>query len=307
MIENYLLHLFIIICIYAILAMSLNIALGFTGLLNLGHVAFYAIGAYTSALLALNFGVPFWVGMVAGGLLATAFGYLLSFPTLKLKGDYLALGTLGFAIIIEAFLKNWTWLTRGPLGLPGIPKPELFGYPIRTLGSYALLVLALAIVTYVILRLIIDSPFGRVLKAVRDDEIAAKTLGKNTFRAKACALMISAFFAGIAGALYAHYITFIDPTSFSILETILVFSMVLIGGTGSLLGSIAGAALLVLLPEPLRFLPLPSSIIGGMRQAIYALLLILVIMKRPQGLLGEDMFHKMWSGAKARFTRKVAE
>lgn len=300
MIEAYFLHLFIIVCIYAILSASLNLAVGYTGLLNLGHVAFYAIGAYTSALLVLNFQIPFWIGLVAGALVAAVFGYLLSFPTLKLKGDYLALGTLGFSIIVEAVLKNWTSLTRGPLGLPGIPKPELFGFAFSSLLAYALLVLVLAGIAYFVLVLVVNSPFGRVLRAVRDDELAAMTMGKDTFKSKAKALTLSAFFAGVAGSLYAHYITFIDPTSFSIMETILVFSMVLVGGTGSMRGSVAGAVLLILLPEPLRFLPLPSSIIGGMRQAIYAVLLILVVLKRPQGLLGEDTFHGMWDGLRKK-------
>lgn len=290
----YALHLFILICTYSILSMSMNLALGYTGLINLAHVAFFAIGAYTSALLAVTFGVPFWIGLIAGGLLAALFGYLLSYPTVRLKGDYLVLGTLGFSIIVEAVLKNWNSLTRGPLGIPGIPKPEIFNLVFSSLESYALLSLAIATITMIILYLVATSPFGRVMKAVRDDEIAAKTIGKNTFLVKAKVLALSAFFAGIAGSLYAHYITFIDPGTFSILEVVLVLSMVLIGGTGSLWGSIAGAALLILLPEPLRFLPLPSAIIGGMRQALYALLLIVVIMKRPQGLLGEDTLHKFW-------------
>lgn len=287
MIEAYFLHLVVMVCIYAVLAMSLNLAIGYTGLLNLGHVAFFAIGAYTSALLALGLGVPFWLGLVAGALLAALAGYLLSFPTIRLKGDYLALGTLGFSIIMESVLKNWSSLTRGPLGLPGIPKPSLFGFAFTPLWSYALLAVLVALGTFLFLRLVAESPFGRVLRAIRDDEVAAKTLGKDTVRAKTAALTLSACFAGVAGSLYAHYISFIDPSSFSLAQTILLFSMVLIGGTSSLLGSVAGAALLILLPEPLRFLPLPSSIIGGMRQALYALLLILVILKRPQGLLGE--------------------
>jgi branched-chain amino acid transport system permease protein len=292
MIEAYLMHLLIIICIYVILAASLNLAVGYTGLLNLGHVAFYAVGAYTSALLALNFNIPFWFGLIAGGLLAALFGFLLSYPTLRLKGDYLALGTLGFSIIIESVLKNWTSLTRGPLGLPGIPKPELFGFVFSSLESYTLLALALATLTFFILFRLGKSPFGRLLRAIKDDEIATKTVGKDTFATKAQALAVSAFFAGIAGSLYAHYITFIDPTSFSITETILVFSMVLIGGTRSMWGSLAGAILLVLLPEPLRFLPLPSSIIGGMRQALYAALLIIVIRWRPDGLISEETLKK---------------
>lgn len=284
MIENYLLHLFILVCIYAALSMSLNLAIGYTGLLNLAHVAFYAVGAYASALLALNLGAPFWLSFLAAGVLAGVFGYLLAYPTVRLKGDYLVLGTLGFAIITEAILKNWTALTRGPLGIPGIPKPELFGIAFNSLQAYALLALVFAVLSYVLLSLVVRSPFGRILRAIRDDEIATKSLGKDTFTAKAKALALSACIAGFAGSLYAHYISFIDPTGFGILEMVLILAMVFVGGTGSLTGSILGAALLVLLPEPLRFLPLPSGIIGGMRQALYALLLVLIVLKRPQGL-----------------------
>ncbi|MBR9692752.1 branched-chain amino acid ABC transporter permease [Candidatus Woesearchaeota archaeon] len=298
MIETYLLHLFIIACLYVILTTSLNLAIGYTGLLNLGHIAFYAIGAYTSSLLALNFGVPFWIGALAGATLAAIVGYLLSYPTIKLKGDYLALGTLGFSIIVESVLKNWVSLTRGPLGLPGIPKPSIFGFAIDTIPKYALFGLILAVLVYIVLEIVVRSPFGRVLQAIRDDEMAAKTLGKDTFNAKAKALALSAFIAAIGGSYYAHYVTFIDPTFFSILETILIFSMVIVGGTASMLGSVAGAVLLTLLPEPLRFLPFPSSIIGGMRQALYALLLVLVIRWRPQGLIGENTFKKFKNGVK---------
>ena len=288
MIETYLLHLFVLVCIYAILSMSLNLALGQGGLLNLAHVSFYAIGAYTSALLALRFGIPFWIGMVAAALLAAAFGFLLAFPTLRLKGDYLLVGTLGFSIIIEAFLKNWIGLTRGPLGLPGIPKPVLFGFSFGPLLRYALLALIIALLVYAVLRIVIRSPYGRVLRAVRDDELAAAALGKDAFRIKTKALMLSAAIAGAAGALYAHYISFIDPGTFTISETILLLSMVFVGGERSLRGAVAGSTLLILLPELLRFLPLPSSAIGALRQALYALLLILVLRLRPQGLLPEE-------------------
>lgn len=298
MIENYLLHLFIIICAYAILSTSLNLALGYTGLLNLGHVAFYAVGAYTSALLALKLGAPFWVALLAAGVLAALFGFLISFPTVKLRGDYLVVGTIGLTIIVESVLKNWTSLTRGPLGLPGIPKPELFGFTFNTLPRYAILALLLAGLTWLVLALIVRSPFGRIIKAVRDDEVAAKTLGRDTRRVKTTALVISAFFAGVAGSLYAHYITFIDPSSFSLIEMVLILSMVLVGGTGSLLGSVLGAVILILLPEPLRFLPLPSSVIGGLRQALYALLLIIIVMRRPQGIIGEDTLHE-WRSKRA--------
>lgn len=287
MIEAYLLHLLVLIGIYIILAISLNFAMGVTGLLNIGHVAFYAIGAYTSALLTTGLGVPMWAGLIAGGLLAALSGILLSLPTRKLKGDYLALATLGFVIIVEAVLKNWASLTNGPMGVPGIPKPEIFGITLSSTLSYLVLVLIFVGITYVFLKHLTDSPYGRVLKAIRDDELVAKALGKNTPRFKMSALAISAFFAGIAGSLFAHYISFIDPTGFSVMESVLIISMIIVGGLGSIEGSILGTVIILLLPEPLRFLPLPSYAIGALRQILYASLLMLLLVIKPRGLLGD--------------------
>ena len=283
----YIENLFILGGIFSILSVSLNLSMGYTGLFNLGHAAFFAIGAYVSALLVLGLGLPFWVAILVAGLFAAAMGYMVSVPARRLRGDYLALGTLGFAFIVEAVLKNWTDLTRGPLGIPRIPKPELFGYVFSGLESYLLLTLAFLAVTVFVVHRTVNSPFGRVLKAVREDETAAQALGKNTLRYKSLALSISAFFAGIAGSLYAHYITFIDPTSFSFPVLILLLSMVIIGGTASIRGSVAGAFLLILLPEPLRFIGLPSNLIGAGRQMIYAVLLLAILLRRPQGLFGE--------------------
>ena len=284
--EAYLVHLLILIGIYAILSISLNLAMGFTGLLNIGHVAFYGVGAYTSALLALNFGLSFWGGLLIGGIVAGLFGLLLAIPTIRLRGDYLAIATLGFAIIVENIFRNWTGLTRGPLGLPGIPKPHLFNITFSG-NSYLVLVLVFLLITYLFIRHIVKSPYGRVLKSIREDELVTASLGKNVVKYKTQALMLSAFFAGVAGSLYAHYITFIDPSSFSVLESILIISMVIVGGLASVEGSIIGAVILILLPEPLRFLPLPSFAIGALRQMIYAGLLILLLIKRPQGISGE--------------------
>src|SRR3989344_4857235 len=289
--EAYVIHLLILVGIYIILAISLNLAMGFTGLLNIGHVAFYGIGAYTSALLALNLGVPFWLGLLVGGLIAALFGLLLAIPTLKLKGDYFAIATLGFAVIIENIFRNWISLTGGPLGLPGIPKPSLFGFTFSGF-SYLILVAFFVFLTYIIIKHITDAPFGRVLKAIREDELATSSLGKNIVKYKTQSLGISAFFAGIAGSLYAHYITFIDPSSFTILESILIISMIIVGGLASIRGAVVGAIILVLLPEPLRFLPLPSFAIGALRQMIYAGLLVYLLIKKPKGILGEFTFKK---------------
>lgn len=286
MFSAYLIHLLILIGIYLILAVSLQLAVGFAGLLNLGHIAFYCVGAYVSALLAL-LGLPFWLCFLSAGIIAMLFGFLLSLPTNKLKGDYLALATLGFSFVIYALALNWTSLTRGPLGLPGIPKPALFGFTFSSNLSFLILTFVIVLVSYFIIKKIILSPFGRVLQAVRDDELAARILGKNTFKIKSYALGISAFFAGLAGSLYAHYITFIDPSSFTLLQLIPVIAIVIIGGLASLKGTIIATIILVLLPEPLRFIGFPSSIVGPVRQVIYALFLLLILIYKPKGFYGK--------------------
>lgn len=286
MIQAYIIHLLILIGIYLILAISLQLAMGFTGLLNLGHIAFYAVGAYTSALLALN-GFPFWFCFLSAGVIAMLSGFLLAFPTNKLKGDYLALATMGFSFVVYAIALNWTGLTRGPLGLPGIPRPYLFGISFSDNLSFLILTALIALISYLVIKKITSSPFGRVLEATRDDELAARVLGKNTFRIKSISLMVSAFFAGIAGSLYAHYITFIDPSSFTLLQLIPVLAIVIIGGLASLKGTVLATIILVLLPEPLRFIGFSSSVVGPARQIIYALILLLILIYRPRGFYGK--------------------
>ncbi len=277
---NYLIHLAILIGIYSILTISLNLAVGFTGLLNLGHIGFFGIGAYTSALLAVA-GVPIWLSMLTGALLAGVAGLLLALPTTRLKGDYLALATLGFAFIMGSVARNWTDVTRGALGIPGIPKI------VRGNVEFLMVVLVIAIVTYLILWKLSRSRFGKVCESIRDDELASKMLGHDTFRHKILAVGISAFFAGIGGGLFAHYITFIDPSIFGIGDLILLFSMLIVGGLASVKGSAIGAIVLFLLPEPLRFIGFPSSILGPAREIIFALILLLILIYKPRGILGK--------------------
>ena len=289
MLSAYLIHLLILIEIYLILAISLQLVIGFTGLLNLGHIAFYCIGAYISALLSLV-GLPFWFCFLSAGIGAMLFGFLLAISTNKVKGEYLALVTLGFSFVIYAFALNWISLTGGPLGLSGIPRPNLFGFTFSDNLSFFILTSIITLISYFIIKRIIKSPFGKVLEAIRDDELAVRVLGKNTFKMKSYALGISAFFAGIAGSLYAHYITFIDPSSFTLLQLIPILSIVIIGGLASLKGTIIATIILVLLPEPLRFIGFPSSIVGPIRQIIYALILLLILIYKPKGFYGKVEF-----------------
>ncbi len=285
MIEAYLIHLLILIGIYAILAVSLNLAIGYTGLLNLGHIAFFGIGAYTSTLLTMN-GVPFIFAFLIAGLFSSLFGYLLVITTKKLKGDYFALATLGFSFVIYSLFLNLQSITRGPLGISGIPKPSFFGLGISSNFSYLIFVLIVTLISIYLIYKIVKSPFGRLLNATRDDELGLRVLGKNTSKLKYKTMMISAFFAGIAGSLFAHYITFIDPSSFYLGDILLILTIVIIGGLASIKGSIVATFLILLIPEVLRFLALPSSLIGPLRQIIYAIILLGILLYRPRGLFG---------------------
>ncbi|MFA5291088.1 MAG: branched-chain amino acid ABC transporter permease [Candidatus Paceibacterota bacterium] len=286
MASAYIIHLLILIGIYLILSLSLNLSIGYSGVLNLGHIAFYGLGAYTSAPLALA-GVPFILCFLAGGIVAMFCGFLLSLPTDKIKGDYLALVTVGFSFIVYSLMLNLDDLTRGPLGLPGIPRPEILGFRFEDNFFFLILTAVIALLVYLIIQRIVTSPFGKLLESVRDDELAAKILGKDTFKAKAFSLGLSAFFAGLAGSLYAGYITFIDPSSFSLMQIIPIISIVIVGGLASLPGTVAAAFILTLIPEALRFVGFPSSILGPMRQIIYSLILLLILIYRPRGFWGK--------------------
>lgn len=287
---EYLLHILVITGIYIILTLSLNLLVGYTGLAAFGHAAFSCVGAYTSSLLALQYGISPWIGLIIGACVAALLGIVIGLPSIRLRGDYLALATFGFGVIVYSGAKNWVSLTRGPMGLPGIPGFNLFGLFLDSIFSYLILVAAFVLFTYFVIQRIVNSPFGKVLQGIREDEIAAQAMGKDVNRHKLLVFIIGAFFAGIAGSLYAHYITFIDPSSFTVMESITILLMVVFGGMGSLRGSFLGAAVLVILPELLRFLGLPSAIAAPLRQMIYGLLLILLMLKRPQGLVGRYRF-----------------
>lgn len=285
MFSAYLIHIFIIIGIYLILAMSLNLVVGYTGLLNFGHIAFFGIGAYTSAILNLA-GVPYLVAMLAGGVMASICGIFLVILTGKLRGDYLALATLGFSFVIYAILLNWESVTRGALGIPGILRPSFFGLEIVSNFQYLLFVIMAVVLVTVFLYRLVNSPYGKLLEAVRDDEIGAMSLGKNTFRLKYQSMAIGAFLAALAGSLYAHYISFIDPSTFFLSDLIIIFTIIIVGGLSSLKGTLIAGVIVIIIPELLRFFELPSSVLGAMRNICYALILLLILLFRPKGLFG---------------------
>jgi branched-chain amino acid transport system permease protein len=286
---DYYLHLAIVFSIYAILGVSLNLVVGYTGLLSVTHAAFYGLGAYTTAILMTEHGLGFFVTIPLAIGVAALSSFLIGLVLSRFKDDYYALGSFGFNVIIVAVFLNWQGLTRGALGIPGIPRPELFGV---RLGPETFLVLALTalVIVYALSHLIVSSSFGRVLKAIREDEGAIQVFGFNALRYKLTIFVISAGMAAVAGSLLASYLTYIDPSSFTLLESVLVLAMIIVGGLANLRGAVLGALILVLLPEALRFVGFPAELAAQMRQLLYGLLLILLMMFRPQGLIGEYRF-----------------
>lgn len=287
---NYLLHITVMIGIYLILTQSLNLVMGYTGLLSVCHAAFYGIGAYASTLLMTGVGVNFFVALVASIGISVLLSFIVSVPTLRLRGDYFVLGTLGFQAIIFGIMYNWISFTRGPYGIPGIPSPSLFGFVFDSPSSYVLLATALALLTVGFVHLITSSQFGRVLKTIREDEIASQAIGKDPLFFKTTSFALGAGMAAIAGSLYAGYMRYIDPTSFTIAESLFLITILAIGGSGNIKGPIVGTVLLVILPEVLRFLQIPDTVAPNIRMMLYALALILVVIYRPSGLAGEYGF-----------------
>lgn len=269
------------------LAISLNLVVGSTGLLQLGHIGFFGIGAYTSTLLVMRLGLPWLFAFLAAGLLAALAGTVIGLLTLKLKGDYFAITTLGLGIIFEAVLTNWQSLTRGPVGIPGIPAPRLAGLSFSSLPSQVFLAALLLALTYLVVQRLTVAPFGLTLRAIREDEIAASALGAPVVLLKVQAASISAGFAGLAGSLQAHYIRFIDPKQFGFEIGVFVLVAVIFGGLGNHLGAFLGAVLLTALQQGLPYLGLPPSLTGPLQQLLLALTLIVLMLFRPRGLLPE--------------------
>jgi len=284
---EYLIHLAILFLIYAILGISLNLIVGYTGLLSVTHAAFYGIGAYTTAILLTKGEIDFFVSVLLGIIIAIIISFLIGIVLSKFRGDYYALGSLGLNTIIFSIFLNWNNLTRGPLGIPGIARPELFGIDFTENINFLILVFIFFTLVFMLSHFIVNSSFGRVLKAIREDENTIQIFGYNTLYFKLAIFIISAAMAAIAGSLLASYITFIDPSSFVLMESIFIVAIIILGGLANLRGSILGALILILLPEALRFVGFPADIAAQMRQMVYGVILILLMLYRPQGLIGE--------------------
>jgi branched-chain amino acid transport system permease protein len=303
--------------IYVILAVSLNLINGFTGQFSLGHAGFMAIGAYTSALLYMspesklsNFfmeplispldriQIPFFWAIIVGGLMAALAGFIVGAPSLRVRGDYLAIVTYGFSEIIRSLFNNLQNITNGPLGLKGLPTYTNLWWTVSW-----------AIITVIVVRSIVDSSYGRALKAIRDDEVAAENLGINLFKHKVLAFVVGAFFAGVAGGLLGSLLMTIDPNSFSILFTYQIITIILLGGLGNITGSVVVAIGFAFLMEALRFVEMPMKIFGitipgilGMRMLIFSILLMITILFFRKGLFGEREF--TWEGFVRLFIKR---
>lgn len=291
-------NLMIIIGIYAILALSLDLAVGRAGLFNLGHIGFYAIGAYTATLLIKNLAIGWLPALVAAGLLTALIGYGIGLLTLKLSGDYFAIATLGFAFIIRSLILNLKDVTRGPLGITGIPRPSLFGYSLTSTWEQLALVLGFLLLTWFVIGRLSRSPWGRLLRAVRDDEIACRALGKRTLRTKAQAVAVSALFAGIAGAIYASQIRYIHPDVFKTDLMIFILVAIIFGGLGNRFGALTGAVLLTAFQQGLLYFDVPPALAGPLQQIVYSLVLILMMILRPKGLIPEQVLRTVGGGGR---------
>lgn len=270
--------------LYIMLALGLNIVVGLAGQLVLGYVAFYAVGAYGYALLHQYFGLGFWVCLPLGGLLAALFGLGLGFPVLRLRGDYLAIVTLGFGEIVRLGMLNWTSLTGGPRGISDIPRPGFFGLNLdlnqATIYIYYLVLIAVIITAAVISRLK-NSRVGLALQALREDETACEAMGVDITRSKLSAFALGSCWAGFAGVIFAAKTTFINPSSFTFMESAMILSMVVLGGMGSISGVIIAAVILIMAPEYLRAF-------SEYRMLIFGAIMVIMMIFRPQGLVSGE-------------------
>ncbi|CAG8866894.1 hypothetical protein PS627_02165 [Pseudomonas fluorescens] len=289
-----------LILIYVLLGLGLNIVVGLAGLLDLGYVGFYAVGAYTYALLSHYYGLSFWICLPLAGLMAATFGFLLGFPVLRLRGDYLAIVTLGFGEIIRLFLRNLTGLTGGPNGISNIEKPtffglsferraaegmqtfhEFFGLPYNSINKVIflyLVALLLALLALFVINRLLRMPIGRAWEALREDEIACRALGLNPTVIKLSAFTLGACFAGFAGSFFAARQGLVTPESFTFIESAIILAIVVLGGMGSQLGVILAAIVMILLPELMREF-------SEYRMLMFGALMVLMMIWRPQGLL----------------------
>jgi branched-chain amino acid transport system permease protein len=286
---TYAIHLLTSLSIFGLLALSLDLVVGYAGLLALSHGAFFGIGAYATALLTKQ-GIAWSIAMLVGMAVAGCVSALVALPSRRVHGVYLLIISIAVQIVFTVVAINWTDLTNGSAGIPRIPTVAIFGHELRGWPFMLFCAVVLGLSVYFCWALM-RSPYGRALQAMRADEISCQALGKNTTAIKISIFAVSGALAALAGSLYAHYISYVDPKSFDIELSILVLLMVMVGGAGTLFGPLLGTLALTLIPEMLKFVDLPPGSVAALRQAFYGVILIALMMFRPQGLIGFDLHH----------------
>jgi branched-chain amino acid transport system permease protein len=284
---SYLVSLAVLIGINAILAVTLNFVLGYAGIFSLAHAIFFGIGAYTAAVAAMKFGAGFLTATFAGMMISGVVSLALALPALRVRGEYFVAASLGLQMLAVTVFSEWKPVTGGIGGLISIPPASLFGFEITDPVQFLVLTLICLALVLLVIRILVRSSFGRSLKAIRDDETAASALGKNVALLKTLAVAVSSALAAVAGSLFAFYLSFINVESFVLDVSVQVIAMVIIGGTGTLFGPVVGAAIVLLLPAALSYLPyLPPTEIGSIQQIVYGLAMVLLMIFRPSGLWG---------------------
>lgn len=286
---SYAFHLVTIAGIYAILALSLNIVVGYAGLLSLCHAAFYGIGAYGVAVLTLQIGLSVWQGIIVSVLATGVIAGIVGAASTRFSRDYFVIGTFAFQILIFSLLNNLVSITNGPNGIGGIAQPQVFGQTFSGPFFFASLVGILVLGSFLLCILIENAQFGRVLRAIREDETFARSLGIKVGMFKVSAFAISGAMAAFAGGLYATYVTYIDPSSFTFAESLNILIMVIVGGLGNAFGAFVGACLLTLIPEGFRFIGIDGAIAANIRQILFGACLVLFVFMRPGGLFSEKI------------------
>jgi len=283
---DYVIHLLVLLTIYSILATSLNVSVGYTGLLTLAHASFYGIGAYAVGLLTTETAISFYPAMLIG-IAAAGIAALAVSPILRLKGHFFILATTTLQLTMTQVLFNWVSVTKGPFGVPGIPSPILFGMKLNDPATFLLLSVPVAVFVILIIRQLVNSPYGRVLTTIRANPAVAASIGKNVQFFRLRVFVTTAMMASVAGGLYAGYIRFVDPEAFQIVFSTFILVMVVLGGSGRWLGSILGALAFIVIGEGVRFLPaLPSHLVGPLQIMTYSAILFAAMLWRPQGLIG---------------------
>jgi len=285
---NYFLSFVILAEIFAIAALSTNLLIGVIGIFSVAQAAIMGVGAYATALLMMA-GVPFPLAVLAAIVICAAINVLSSLPSLRLAGDYFIITSFGTQLVATAVFINWQNLTGGATGLVGIPIAEIGGYAFASSPQFAVLATGCLIVIALSFWLLMRSPYGKLLHAIRLNEVAAVAAGRKVLRAKVGVAAVSGAYAGVAGALYATYISFIDPVSFDIHVSVLVLTMLVVGGARTLAGSIIGPFLLQAIPQLLAMIDIPSTIVGPVRQLVYGVILIAFMLWRPQGIAGRKL------------------